>query len=328
MSSVRRELPAATGATGRLAIGTKAASRARYSCNPTAAFAPVLAVVVDEDGDLLGPEARLLEVRVRRHLAAGTAHFVRMSVLLYRLQEGRAHRLKGYDSFDAYASREFPGLSESSARQYASLGATLLRLAHARDIAVEDAHRSIGSTGLRALRSVGHRHGDASMLKVFDRAQESKPGRPVTDRDVNRAARAVLHPPSQNNEHPNAALPVTDAQPLPTAVPPAVVEETLDVAALPQDMLDLVRQVEELLEPEWDGRLGDDERADVIDALNRLERRLARLRERVGAAPGVPAAGGTGACESVPTTVARDGECLTAGLDAAPSEGPVDRELA
>ena len=167
-----------------------------------AKMSPVPAQVLT--GDVLGPpltkgEARPLENQAKRHFRAAGRNLARFAVDLRRLQDGQAHLTRGFSSFGVYAEHTFDGLSAANAKKISVQGAVLLVLeAHDR-VSLDDAPGIPGATGLRALASVLSRHGEATMLAVYDRAALLRPGRAVVDATVNQAVAelvAVPRPPA------------------------------------------------------------------------------------------------------------------------------------
>ena len=167
-----------------------------------AKMSPVPAPVLT--GDVLGPpltkgEARPLENQAKRHFRAAGRNLARFAVDLRRLQDGQAHLTRGFSSFGVYAEHTFDGLSAANAKKISVQGAVLLVLeAHDR-VSLDDAPGIPGATGLRALASVLSRHGEATMLAVYDRAALLRPGRAVVDATVNQAVAelvAVPRPPA------------------------------------------------------------------------------------------------------------------------------------
>jgi hypothetical protein len=69
-----------------------------------------------------------------------------------------------------------------------------------------------GATGLRALAAVLSQHGEDTMLGVYDKAAQLRPGRAVVDSTVNLAVHGVLTPPPASLDAPSA-----DHEPSPPA---------------------------------------------------------------------------------------------------------------
>ena len=163
-----------------------------------AKMSPVPAPVLT--GDVLGPpltkgEARPLENQAKRHFRAAGRNLARFAVDLRRLQDGQAHLTRGFNSFGVYAEHTFDGLSAANAKKISVQGAVLLVLeAHDR-VSLDDAPGIPGATGLRALASVLSRHGEATMLAVYDRAALLRPGRAVVDATVNQAVAELVAAP-------------------------------------------------------------------------------------------------------------------------------------
>jgi hypothetical protein len=154
--------------------------------------------------ELLGPrltkgEARPLENQAKRHFRAAGRNLARFSADLRRLQDGEAHLTRGFSSFGAYAEHVFDGLSAANAKKISVQGAVLLALERHARIALDDqTSRLPGATGLRALGVVMSQHGEDTMLAIYDRATQLRPGRAVVDRTVNSQSTACSrhHPRS------------------------------------------------------------------------------------------------------------------------------------
>jgi hypothetical protein len=75
-------------------------------------------------------------------------------------------------------------------------GAVLLVLERHERISLSDQAGVLpGATGLRALAAVLSQHGEDTMLAVYDKAAQLRPGRAVVDTTVNLAVRGLLTPP-------------------------------------------------------------------------------------------------------------------------------------
>jgi hypothetical protein len=150
-------------------------------------------------GEVLGPpltkgQARPLENQAKRHFRAAGRNLARFAVDLRRLQDGQAHLTRGFSSFGAYAEHTFDGLSAANAKKISVQGAVLLVL-EAHDRISLDGPNLPGATGLRALATVLSRHGEATMLAVYDRAALLRPGRAVVDATVNQAVAELVAAP-------------------------------------------------------------------------------------------------------------------------------------
>jgi hypothetical protein len=154
-----------------------------------------------EPQELLGPrltkgEARPLENQAKRHYRAAGRNLARFAADLRRLQDGEAHLTRGFSSFGAYAEHTFDGLSAANAKKISTQGAVLLVLEqHARISLDEQTALLPGATGLRALAAVLSQHGEDTMLGVYDKATQLRPGRAVVDSTVNLAVHGLLTPP-------------------------------------------------------------------------------------------------------------------------------------
>jgi hypothetical protein len=153
--------------------------------------------------EVLGPrltkgEARPLETQAKRHYRAAGRNLARFAADLRRLQDGEAHLTRGFSSFGAYAEHTFDGLSAANAKKISTQGAVLLALERHERISLSDQTCPVpGATGLRALSTVLGQHGEQTMLTVYDKAAQLRPGRAVVDSTVNLAVRGLLTPPPQ-----------------------------------------------------------------------------------------------------------------------------------
>jgi hypothetical protein len=187
-----------------------------------------------EPQELLGPrltkgEARPLENQAKRHYRAAGRNLARFAADLRRLQDGEAHLTRGFASFGAYAEHTFDGLSAANAKKISVHGAVLLVLEHHDRISLTDHTSQLpGATGLRALAAVLSQHDEDTMLAVYDKAAQLRPGRAVVDTTVNLAVRGMLTPPPALQAP--AALPAHHDQPLAGRVQTVgdVVDEDLD----------------------------------------------------------------------------------------------------
>jgi len=158
--------------------------------------------------EVLGPrltkgEARPLETQAKRHYRAAGRNLARFAADLRRLQDGEAHLTRGFSSFGAYAEHTFDGLSAANAKKISIQGAVLLALEqHGRISLDEQASQLPGATGLRALAVVLSQHGEDTMLTVYDKAAQVRPGRVVVDTTVNLAVHGLLTlPPALSDAH-------------------------------------------------------------------------------------------------------------------------------
>jgi hypothetical protein len=151
--------------------------------------------------ELLGPrltkgEARPLETQAKRHYRAAGRNLARFAADLRRLQDGEAHLTRGFSSFGAYAEHTFDGLSAANAKKISIQGAVLLALEQHGRISLDEQTSSLpGATGLRALAVVMSQHGEDTMLTIYDKASQLRPGRAVVDSTVNLAVHGLLAPP-------------------------------------------------------------------------------------------------------------------------------------
>jgi hypothetical protein len=191
-----------------------------------------------EPQELLGPrltkgEARPLENQAKRHYRAAGRNLAKFAADLRQLQDGEAHLTRGFSSFGAYAEHTFDGLSAANAKKISIQGAVLLALERHQRISLEEqASQLPGATGLRALAAVLSQHGEDTMLAIFDKAAQLRPGRAVVDSTVNLAIHGLLTPP------PMPDPPAADHQAPPAAGDKPVddvVDEDLDDADPDED---------------------------------------------------------------------------------------------
>jgi hypothetical protein len=110
---------------------------------------------------------------LKQMVTGGYAFFV----VLYKLQDGGAHVLRGYPNFGDYAADKFDDVSPENAKKMARSGRTLFVLLDAKKImSLDRASKVIGTTGVRALSSVQSKYGTGTMLSVFDGAQAKAVG--------------------------------------------------------------------------------------------------------------------------------------------------------
>jgi len=169
-------------------------------------------------GEVLGPpltkgEARPLENQAKRHFRAAGRNLARFAVDLRRLQDGQAHLTRGFSSFGVYAEHIFDGLSAANAKKISVQGAVLLVLERHDRVAL-DSPDLPGATGLRALATVLSRHGERTMLAIYDRAAMLRPGRAVVDATVNEAVAQLLAPrlPVSPDQTPGSDEPLDDEE--------------------------------------------------------------------------------------------------------------------
>jgi hypothetical protein len=167
--------------------------------------------------ELLGPrltkgDARPFETQAKRHYRAAGRNLARFAADLRRLQDGEAHLTRGFSSFGAYAEHTFDGLSGANAKKISVQGALLLALEHHRRISLDEQTSQLpGATGLRALAAVMSQHGEDTMLAIYDKARQLRPGRAVVDTTVNLAVHGLLAPAPALEA--TAALPAVHDQP-------------------------------------------------------------------------------------------------------------------
>jgi hypothetical protein len=160
-----------------------------------------------------------LETQAKRHYRAAGRNLARFAADLRRLQDGEAHLTRGFSSFGAYAEHTFDGLTAANAKKISTHGAVLLTLEHHERISLTDqASQMPGATGLRALAAVLSQHGEDTMLTVYDKAAQLRPGRAVVDTTVNLAIRGLLTPAPALDIP--AALPAVHQQPPAEGNPP------------------------------------------------------------------------------------------------------------
>src|SRR3954447_22039026 len=170
-----------------------------------------------EPQEVLGPrltkgEARPLETQAKRHYRAAGKNLARFAADLRRLQDGEAHLTRGFASFGAYAEHTFDGLSAANAKKISIQGAVLLILERHERISLTDQSSQLpGGAGRRARAAVLSQQGEQTMLAVYDKAAQLRPGRAVVDTTVNLAVRGMLTPPVELQ--PPAALHAGHEQP-------------------------------------------------------------------------------------------------------------------
>ena len=188
-----------------------------------------------EPQEVLGPrltkgEARPLETQAKRHYRAAGRNLAKFAADLRRLQDGEAHLTRGFSSFGAYAEHIFDGLSAANAKKISLQGAVLLVLERHQRVTLEEPTSQLpGATGLRALATVLGQHGEETMLTVYDKAAQLRPGRAVVDTTVNLAVHGLLNAPIQLQAP--AALPARPEPPAAARGEQAVdelVDEDLD----------------------------------------------------------------------------------------------------
>jgi hypothetical protein len=152
----------------------------------------------ESTGEVLGPrltkgEARPLEAQAKRHYRTAGRNLARFAADLRRLQDGEAHLTRGFSAFGVYAEQTFDGLSAANAKKISVQGAVLLVLERHERISLTDQASVLpGATGLRTLAAVLSQHGEDTMLTVYDKAAQLRPGRAVVDTTVNLAVRGLL----------------------------------------------------------------------------------------------------------------------------------------
>lgn len=151
-------------------------------------------------------EARSLESSARRHWRAASRNALVFATELRRLHDGGAHLVRGYDNFAVYAEHTFDGLTANAAKQLSRQGGVLLTLEHHGRISFDQQRLPVATTALRALSVVHNTFSENSMLAVYDRAIELRPGRAIVEETVRAAMRELDAPPR--------ATPKLDAAPL------------------------------------------------------------------------------------------------------------------
>lgn len=211
-------------------------------------------------------QARSLESQARRHWRSATRNALIFAAELRRLHDGGAHLVRGYDNFAVYASQTFDGLTASAAKQLSRQGGVLLCLERHGRIRLDDGRAlPVATTALRALSVVQNNFGEGTMLAVYDRAIELRPGRAIVQHTV-KAAAAELLPPA-----PAAAV-------LPAAgrVEDQADDELEDEREeLPEEVLELIDRLDVLR-----GHI-DDLRLAISDPIL-ARRELSNIEEEVG----------------------------------------------
>jgi hypothetical protein len=227
-------------------------------------------------------EARSLETLAKRHYRTANRNAVLFAAELRRLQDGEAHRVRGFDQFGDYVEHTFDGLSATAARQVSRQGDVALRLErHDRIDMAQRGGTLPGATALRALSVVLNDRGERDMLAVYDRATELRPERAIAEATVKQALRE-LAPPS-----PPVALaaPVVadEDQDDEEDQDGALVEEAMD----PEDQLDDLRQYRDDLDELITARstsstMTPAQRRDALDHVEYMRRRLDALAAQLG----------------------------------------------
>jgi hypothetical protein len=114
-------------------------------------------------------DTKTLEKQAQRHYSRAQIDIVLFAADLARLQEGRAHKVRGYGQFGKYAESIFEGLTSNNAMQIVRQGVVLLKLERSERIRLEaDEPNLPGTTGLRELSVIAKRFGDEIMLQTWD----------------------------------------------------------------------------------------------------------------------------------------------------------------
>jgi len=235
-------------------------------------MSPMIATPFNTATELLPPaltkgEARSLESLARRHWRAASRNALVFAAELRCLHDGGAHLVRGYDNFAIYAEHTFDGLTANAAKQLSRQGGVLLTLEHHRRISLDQPTLPIATTALRALSVVHNTFGENTMLAVYDRAIELRPGRAIVERTVRAAMRELdappgatpkLHAAPMEHPHPNE----DDLEDLEDQLPSEEISELVD-------RLDILR------------RHVDDLRLNVEDPIL-ARRELCNIEEEVG----------------------------------------------
>jgi hypothetical protein len=143
-------------------------------------------------------DAQMIERDARAHLDGFTSNGFALAVDLRKLQDGGAHLLRGYSNFGDYIEAKFAGrITAENAKKLSLTGKVVLALIEADRVTLaagghKAAHKTLGTTGARALSGVQSKHGPEAMLAVYDTAAQiaKDKGTVITDEIV----KAVLTP--------------------------------------------------------------------------------------------------------------------------------------
>jgi hypothetical protein len=194
--------------------------------------------------DVLGPglsksEALTIERDAKKHLDGFASNGFALAVDLRRLQDGGAHLLRGHTNFGEYIEAKFAGqISADYAKKLSLVGKVIIALIDADRVTLtagghKAAHKTLGTTGARALSAVQSKHGQAVMLAVYDLAAEiaKDKGMVITDEIV----KAVLAP----------QLPEPKPEPVPEPEPESEPESDHELTDAEQELLQIVQNVDE-----------------------------------------------------------------------------------
>lgn len=150
-------------------------------------------------GELLPPtlsksETNNIEKKAVAHFSRAQKSVVLFAADLARLQEGQAHRIRGYSQFGEYVEHVFEGVTSSAASQIVRQGQVALILERTGRISLQGEGKNLpGTTGLRDLSVIRKKYGEDTMLKVYDMAFET--GRKVVSDSVAAAMQTLIGPP-------------------------------------------------------------------------------------------------------------------------------------
>jgi len=167
----------------------------------TVTMSPMPTITGNPPIELLPPaltkaEARSLESSARRHWRAASRNALVFAAELRRLHDGGAHLVRGYDNFAIYAEHTFDGLTANAAKQLSRQGGVLLTFEHDARISLDQQRLPVATTALRALSVLHNTFGENTMLAVYDRAIQLRPGRAIVEQTVRAAMRELDAPPS------------------------------------------------------------------------------------------------------------------------------------
>ena len=139
-------------------------------------------------------ETNNIERQAQAHYSHAQRSVVLFAADLAKLQEGNAHRVRGYTQFGEYIERTFEGVSSSNASQIVRQGQIALILERTGRISLKGEGKDLpGTTGLRDLSVIRKKYGVDTMLKVYDMAKET--GRKVVSDSVAAAMQQLIGPP-------------------------------------------------------------------------------------------------------------------------------------
>jgi hypothetical protein len=140
-------------------------------------------------------ETTKLEQRAQQHYSRAQIGVVLFASDLAKLQEGNAHRVRGYSRFGEYVEKVFEGVTAANALQIVRQGQVLLKLERTGRLKLAESEKNLpGTTGLRELSAISKRFSDDVMLQTWDVAVAT--GRKVTSDTVLAALGTFIQAPA------------------------------------------------------------------------------------------------------------------------------------